>query len=102
MKLPKVPGTAAPDGADALAAATAACRAIRTLTAEAGMSGSVGRDKVRGRLTLGVARPASARIEALAPFGAPVFIFAARDGSSTLLLPRDEKILEDRADAVLQ
>jgi len=102
MKLPAGAGAPAPDAADALAQATATCRGIRTLTAEIGISGSAGGRRVRGRLSVGVAAPASVRLEALAPFGAPVFIFAAMNDDATLLLPRDNRVLEHgRASVVL-
>jgi len=67
---------------------------VRTLTAEAGVSGKVGGERVRGRMTIGVAAPASARIEAVAPFGAPIFIFTAVDNDATLLLTRENRVLE--------
>jgi outer membrane lipoprotein-sorting protein len=104
MKLPSGPGVAVPPDAASLAVAeaTAACRAIRTLTAEVAVSGSAGGHRLRGRLSAGVAKPASARLEAVAPFGAPLFIFVATGEDATLLLPRDERVLaHGRADAVL-
>jgi len=94
MKLPQGPGAPAPDAADALTQATAECRGARTLTAEVNASGKAAGSRFRGRLTTGVAAPASARIEAVAPFGPPVFIFVATGDDATLLLPRDERILE--------
>jgi len=102
MKLPAGAGAPAPDAADALAQATAACHGIRTLTAEIALSGSAGGRRVRGRLAAGVTAPASVRLEAMAPFGPPVFIFAATGNDATLILPRDDRILEHgRPDAVL-
>jgi hypothetical protein len=94
MKLPAGPGTPAGDAAEAFTQATAACRRIRTLTAEIGLTGSVGGRRTRGRLLAGVAAPASVRLEAVAPFGAPVFIFVADNDEATLLLPRDDLVLE--------
>ncbi len=94
MKLPAGPGTAAADGREAIAEAVGACQRITTLTAVIGVTGSIAGERVRGRLLAGVARPASARIEATAPVGAPIFIFVARDGDATLLLPRDDRVLE--------
>jgi hypothetical protein len=35
------------------------------------------------------------RLEGLAPFGAPVFILAARAGQATLLLPRDSRVVRN-------
>ena len=94
MKLPAGPGTPATDAQQAIAEATIACQRVNTLTAEIRITGSVGGERVRGRMLVGVARPASARLEATAPFGAPLFIFVARDDEATLLLPRDDRVLE--------
>ena len=94
MTLPSGPGAPAPDAAEALAQATTVCHGIRTLTAEVAASGKVGGQRFRARLAVGVAAPASARIEAVAPFGAPYFIMAAKDDEATLLLPRDDRVLE--------
>lgn len=94
MKLPQGPGAPAADAADALAQATADCRPVRTLTAEVAASGRAAGSRFRGRLLTGVAAPASARIEAVAPFGPPLFIFVATGDDATLLLPRDDRILE--------
>ena len=102
MKLPAGAGAPAPDAADALAQAIATCRGIRTLTAEIALSGSAGGRRVRGRLSAGVAAPASVRLEAAAPFGPPVFILVATNTDATLLLPREDRVLEHgRPDAVL-
>ncbi|HZR25791.1 MAG TPA: hypothetical protein VFA59_19485 [Vicinamibacterales bacterium] len=103
MKLPTSPATPAADGRDALAQATATCQRVNTLTAEVAVSGSIGGDKIRGRMLAGVARPSSARIEAPAPFGAPLFIFVARGDEATLLLPRDDRVLQHgKPEAVLE
>jgi len=103
VKLPSGPGTSAPDAADALIDATSGCRAISTLSAEVGVSGSVGGRRVRGSLLVGVAPPASARIEAVAPAGQPIFIFVAAGDDATLLLPRDNRVLlHGRPAAVLE
>jgi outer membrane lipoprotein-sorting protein len=94
MKLPAGPGVPAADAAGALAQATAACREIKTLTAEIAITGSAGGHRVRGRLLAGVAAPASVRLEFVAPFGPPLFIFAATGSEATLVLPRDERVVE--------
>jgi len=102
MKLPAGPMTAATDGSEAVAQATLACGRVNSLTAELAVSGSLDGQRVRGRMIAGVAAPASARLEAVAPFGAPLFIFVARGGEATLLLPRDDRVLEHgRASDVL-
>jgi hypothetical protein len=102
MKLPSGPATPAGDGRDVVADATGACRRVTSMTAEMAVSGSVGGQRVRGRMLVGIARPAergvpgldSIRLEAAAPFGAPLFIFVARGADATLLLPRDDRVLE--------
>ena len=94
MKLPSGPGTPAADAAAVIAQATAACRAVDTITLEMSVHGSAGGHRLRGRLTAGLARPASARLEAAAPFGQPLFVFVANGDDASLLLPRDKRILE--------
>lgn len=90
---PTGPGVPAPEFAQRFEEATRACREIRTMTAEAALSGRVGGRRVRGRLQMGLADPNAMRLEAVAPFGQPIFILAAREGEGTLLLPRDNEVL---------
>jgi hypothetical protein len=94
MKLPAGPGTPSADAKAVLAEATVVCRGIRTLTAEVAASGKIAGQRFRARLLVGVAAPDSARLEAVAPFGPPIFIFAAQADRATLLLPRDERVLQ--------
>lgn len=103
MPLPSGPGVPAANAADAFSQATATCKNITSITAEIGVSGSVGGSRMRGRLLAGLSQPDNARLEAPAPFGQPVFIFAARGSDATLVLPRAQRVLEHgRADAVLE
>ena len=92
-KLPSGTGTPASDFAPALADATAACRRLQSLTAEIAVTGSIGGDRARVRLVAGFA-PAAGRIEAAAPFGAPLFIFVASGNEGTLFFPRDDRVVE--------
>ena len=94
MKLPAGPGTPAADGAMVAAEATAACSGINSLTLEMSVHGSAQGHRLRGRLTAGLAKPASARLEAVASFGQPLFVFVARNGDASVLLPRDDRVLE--------
>ena len=71
----------------------APCAGVRTLTAEIAISGRAGRQKLRGRVVAGFARPASMRLEGVAPFGPPAFILVARGEDATLLLPREPRVL---------
>jgi len=75
---------------------------VRTLTAELALSGRAGRQKLRGRVVAGFARPSSMRLEGVAPFGPPAFILAARGDTAVLLLPRDSRVLRGaRAEDIL-
>jgi hypothetical protein len=91
---PWLPDQSAPD---AFAAASASCRSVKTITAEIGVSGRAGASRIRGRIIVGLARGGSLRLEAPAPFGAPVFILAARANRATLWLPRDHRVVRDAA-----
>ena len=75
--------------------ATRACKDVRTITAELSLSGRAGGQRLRGRVQAGLGAPSAVRLEALAPFGAPLFILAAPSERGTLLLPRDRRVLHD-------
>ncbi len=77
----------------AFADVTAACRTVRTLAAEMRLSGRAGGARVRGRVLVGLSRPSAVRLEGLTPFGPPGFIFVAQADRTTLLLPRDSRVL---------
>jgi hypothetical protein len=93
ITLPTDPGVPLPDFKAIHMQASAACTGVRTLTAEMALSGRAGRQKLRGRVVAGFARPASMRLEGVAPFGPPAFILVARGENATLLLPRDARVL---------
>ena len=78
LNLPTDPGVPFPDAATVYAQLSAACTAANTLTAELGLSGRAGQQKLRGRALAGFARPDAMRLEGVAPFGAPAFILASR------------------------
>lgn len=80
----------------------AGCSNARTFTAELALSGRAGPQKLRGRVHAGFERPASMRLEGVAPFGPPAFILAARGDMATLLLPRDSRVIRGaRAQEIL-
>jgi hypothetical protein len=82
--------------------ASRGCRDVRSLSAELAISGRAGGEKLRGRVLAGIAVPGRLRLEAVAPFGPPVFILAASGTSATLLLPRDNRVLTgEPASAIL-
>ncbi|MGE0393948.1 MAG: hypothetical protein AB7I25_08570 [Vicinamibacterales bacterium] len=94
LRVPTGAGTPLPDPEAVLRDATAQCAGLRTLTAEVGLSGRAAGERLRGRLVAGFAEPDAMRVEAVAPFGAPVFIIATRGGAATLLLPREAAALD--------
>lgn len=110
ITLPTVAGSPvdAPEAIEALADAGRACRSVSTITAAIGVSGSIGGRRVpHGHLIAGVTRTGALRLEATVPLGGTAFVFVVRpapsqggSGSafeSTLLLPRDNRVLESRA-----
>ena len=92
-KLPTGPGTLAPDIAAVLLQALTSCQRVQSLTAEIAVSGSVGGQRIRARL-IGGFTPTSMRLEAVAPFGAPLFTLVGTGNDGTLLLPRDRRVVE--------
>lgn len=103
LKLPTGPGEPLPRFDSVFAEATANCRDVRTMTAEIGLAGRVGRGRFRGRAIIGLAQPGSLRLEAVAPFGAPFFVLVATPKGATLLLPREERVINDTpASAILK
>jgi hypothetical protein len=101
LQLPSGDGEPFPAYADAFREATAGCRDVRTISAELGISGRAGGQKLRGRATAGIAAPASIRLEGTAPFGPPVFVLAADGARATLLLPRDNRVASGESPAAI-
>ncbi len=102
ITLPADAGTPLPDFAQVHEQVSSACVGVRTLTAELGLSGRAGDQRLRGRLVAGFERPASMRLEGVVPFGQPAFILAARAEAATLLLPRDDRFVRGvRPEAIL-
>jgi hypothetical protein len=102
VSLPTDPGTPFPDFARVHEQTVAACAGVRTLTAELALAGRAGNRRLRGRVIAGFERPASMRLEGVAPFGQPVFILAAGGADAVLWLPRDGRVLRgSRAEDML-
>ena len=93
LTLPTGPGQFYPDYESTLLSATTRCSAVETLSAELTVSGRAGKDRLRSRVLAGLVQPGSVRLEGVAPFGGPTFILTATPTHSTLLLPRDSRVL---------
>jgi outer membrane lipoprotein-sorting protein len=84
-------------------AARQACAGVASFSAEIAVSGRLGRERVRGRLLVGASTGGRIRLEALAPFGQPVFVLVASGVRGTVLLPRERKVVSDvPADELLE
>src|SRR4051794_16602418 len=99
--LPSAGGSPFPDAAAAYTDATAQCSTVRTLSAELGLSGRAGGQKLRGHILGGFAVPGKVRLEAPAPFGRPIFTLAMHDDAATLVLNREGRVLRDARPAEL-
>jgi hypothetical protein len=98
---PSAGGAPFAEASAAYAEATAQCRTVRTLSAELGLSGRAGGQKLRGRILGGFAEGGKVRLEAPAPFGRPIFTLAMHDDSATLVLNREGRVLRDAKPAAL-
>ena len=94
LTLPGGPSTPLADMSP-LAQALDHCDGERTLTAEIGLSGRAAGQRIRGTLHAGFAPGDRIRLEAVAPFGGPIFLLAGGGGRATLLLPREDRVLRD-------
>jgi hypothetical protein len=94
LTLPGGPSTPLADLAP-VAQALDHCDNAGTLTAEIGLSGRAAGQRVRGTLHAGFAPADRIRLEAVAPFGGPIFLLAGGGGRATLLLPREDRVLRD-------
>ena len=93
ISLPRGAGTPLPDYEGLFAAAVEPCRRVRTLELLLVISGRTGDARLRGRVRGALARPASLRLEGLAPFGAPAFVLVAGPAPAVLLLPRERRVV---------
>jgi hypothetical protein len=101
LALPTGAGTPVADATSILAEALGHCAGLRTLTTEIGLSGRAAGQRIRVRLIAGLAAPDGIRLEAMAPIGPPVFILASAGEHTTLLLPRDDRVLRGEPPAAI-
>jgi hypothetical protein len=101
VALPTATGTPVADATSILAEALGHCAGLRTLTAEIGLSGRAAGQRIRVRLIAGLAAPDRIRLEAMAPLGPPVFILVSAGEDTTLLLPRDDRVLRGEPPAAI-
>ena len=103
VPLPTDSGTPFPDVAAVHQQVSSSCRDVRTFTAALSLRGRVAGQRLSGRAIAGFERPASMRLEGLAPLGQPAFILAAQAGTGVLLLPCDSRVVRGQpAEAILE
>jgi hypothetical protein len=100
--VPTGTGTVDPALAGAYQASIASCGDLRSLTADIKLSGRVDGRRVRGTLQVGLTRDGGVRIEAVAPFGAPIFTIAGRADAGTLWLPRSREVVRAAPAEILE
>jgi outer membrane biogenesis lipoprotein LolB len=100
--VPTGPGTVDPTLAEAYQASIASCADLRSLTGDVKLSGRIDGRRVRGTLQVGLTRDGGVRIEAVAPFGAPIFTIAGRADAGTLWLPRSREVVRAAPAEILE
>ena len=100
--VPTGSGTVEPTLAQAYQSSIASCGDLRSLTADIKLSGRVDGRRVRGTLQVGLTRDGGVRIEAVAPFGAPIFTIAGRADAGTLWLPRSREVVRAAPAEILE
>jgi len=104
VALPTGAGTALPDFTTPYREATADCLALTSLTASIKLSGRSGSTKLSARIDSGFAAPSAIRLEGFPRIsfgGRPFFILVSRDSDSTLVMPRDARVLKGAAPAAI-
>ena len=91
--LPQGSGVPLADYHEVFDSAVDVCRRVRTLELMLAISGRTGDVSLRGRVRGAMARPASLRLEGLAPFGQLGFLLVAGDEPPVLLLPRERRVV---------
>jgi hypothetical protein len=99
---PTAPGTPDAGLAAAWGASIARCADLRSLAAEIALAGKVDGRRVRGRLQVGLTREGGVRIEAVAPFGAPLFTLAGGASGGVLWLPRSQETVRATPSEILE
>jgi hypothetical protein len=100
---PSAGASADPAAVQQFLSAAAHCPGLKTMTAELGLSGRAGQERLRGRVVAGLQQGGRVRLEGVAPFGPPIFILAGADDAATLLLPREGRVLpRARVDEVME
>ncbi|MEN3338279.1 MAG: hypothetical protein V7647_1955 [Acidobacteriota bacterium] len=104
VALPAGPGAAVADFTTPYREATAECLGLKTLSASIRLSGRAGPAKLSARIDSGFAAPAAIRLEGYPRInfgGRPFFVLVSAGADSTLVMPRDARVLRSAAPAAI-
>jgi hypothetical protein len=104
VALPSGDGAPFPEFNAAYTEATTGCRAVKRLSASIRLSGRAGSSKLSARIDSGFAAPAQIRLEGYPRVsfgGQPFFILVSNGAETTLVLPRDARVLRGAAPAAI-
>ena len=102
--LPAGPGTPFPDFNTPYTEATAECAGIQRLSASIRLSGRAGGTRLAARIDSGFAAPAQVRLEGYPRVnfgGKPFFILVSDGAETTLLMPREARVLRGAAPSAI-
>jgi hypothetical protein len=102
--LPTGAGAPFPEFTTAFTEATADCGGVQRLSASIKLSGRAGGTRLSARIDAGFAAPAQIRLEGYPPVsfgGKPFFILVSSRQETTLVMPRDARVLRGAAPAAI-
>jgi hypothetical protein len=99
VSLPTGQGRPEPAAESRLAEVSKRCAAVRTWSAEIGVTGRVRDQTVRLKILGGTTSGGDLRLEGVAPFGSPLFLLVSSGDRASLLLPRESRLLKDASTA---
>ena len=104
VTLPSGAGAAFPDVGSAYTQATSDCGGVRTMSASLSLSGRAGSTRLAARIDAGFAEPSRVRLEGYPRVnfgGKPLFVLVANGDAATLVLPRDDRVLQGARPAAI-
>ncbi len=104
VNLPSGAGTAFPDFVSAFTQATSDCGGVKTMSASLSLSGRAGSNRLAARIDAGFAEPSRLRLEGYPRVnfgGKPLFVLVANGEAATLVLSRDDRVLQGARPAAI-
>jgi hypothetical protein len=104
VNLPSGAGAAFPDFVSAYTQATSDCGGVKTMSASLSLSGRAGSNRLAARIDAGFAEPSRLRLEGYPRVnfgGKPLFVLVANGEAATLVLSRDDRVLQGARPAAI-